>query len=191
MSPRKIISSLLLVCIATFTAQGAEEPTAFELVKEGNRYVGEQAKDRVVQIRSEKSVGSLSPKIWWVVYYDPTATFKSVEVKFSAGKMVDVKRPFRLLETVSSSTKSMDKEKMKVDSDKAIQIALKEPILENITPKAVSAKLEESDTGPVWKVRIWAAKFRNPNDQADLGEITLTADDGTVINNDLHINRVD
>ncbi|MDB6036374.1 MAG: hypothetical protein JWM99_215, partial [Verrucomicrobiales bacterium] len=34
----------------------AEESTAFELMKEANRYVGEQAKDRVVQIRSEKSI---------------------------------------------------------------------------------------------------------------------------------------
>ena len=53
----------------------AAEPTAFDLVKEGNRYVGEQAKDKVVQIRSEKSIGGLDPAIWYVVYRDATATF--------------------------------------------------------------------------------------------------------------------
>src|SRR5438034_7573299 len=78
----------------------AAEPTALQLIKEGNRYVGEQAKDRVVQIRSEKSIGSLVPVVWYIVYYDPTASLKAVEVKFGAGKMLDVKRPFRLLEPV-------------------------------------------------------------------------------------------
>src|SRR5262245_8518003 len=47
----------------------AAEMTAFELAKEGNRYVGEQSKDKVVQIRSEKSVASMIPDIWYVVYY--------------------------------------------------------------------------------------------------------------------------
>jgi len=37
----------------------AGELTAFDLVKEGNRYVGEPSKDKVVQIRSDKSVGTL------------------------------------------------------------------------------------------------------------------------------------
>ena len=40
---------------------GAGEATAFELIKEGNRYVGEDVKDKVVQIRSQKSIGSLTP----------------------------------------------------------------------------------------------------------------------------------
>ena len=44
---------------------------------------------------------------------------------------------------------------------------------------------------PVWRVRIWAAKVRNPNDLANLGEVTVTADDGKVIKNDLKVSRVD
>src|SRR6185312_13577279 len=74
----------------------ARDLTAFQLIKEGNRYVGEQAKDKVVQIRSDKSIGSLIPTIWYIIYYDPTAALKSVEVKFGSGQMLDVKRPFRL-----------------------------------------------------------------------------------------------
>src|SRR5689334_1272576 len=74
---------------AILTSVKAAEPTALQLAKEGNRYIGEQSKDKVVQIRSEKSIGSLVPNIWFVVYYDPTATFKAVEVKFGGGKMLD------------------------------------------------------------------------------------------------------
>src|SRR6266516_6790049 len=111
--------SLLLVILVGFgfgiAARGAEA-TAFEFAKEGNRFVGEQSKDRIVQIRSEKSVGSLTPNIWYVVFYDPTASLKATEVKFGAGKMLTVKRPMRLLEPVTGGDLPLDREKLKVDS---------------------------------------------------------------------------
>ena len=170
----------------------AEDVTALNLIKEGNRYVGEQAKDKLVQIRSEKSIAGLHPNIWWVVYYDPTASLKAVEVKFGAGKMLDVKRPFRLLEPISGSDQPMDREKIKVDSDKAIKTAIAEPLLEKLTIKATKLKLERSkDFGPVWRVTLWAAKLNKPNTNVDIGEVTITADEGKVVKSDLHINRVD
>src|SRR5256885_16658800 len=123
---RKIAAATVLslgVCIAARAA----EPTAFELIKEANRYVGEQAKDRVVQVRSEKSIGSLTPNIWFVVLYDPTASMKATEVKFGAGKMLDVKRPMRLFEPAFGGDKQMDRAKLKTDSEAAIKKAMEEP----------------------------------------------------------------
>src|SRR5688572_15169265 len=100
------IALLSISCWVTATALAhAGEPTAFDLIKEANRYVGEQAKDKVVQVRSEKSLGGLVPTIWYVVLYDPTASMKAVQVKFGAGKMLDVKRPMRLLEPVTGGHK--------------------------------------------------------------------------------------
>jgi hypothetical protein len=185
----KLFAAILLSASTLLAAD--KDATAFDLMKEGNRYVGEQAKDRVVQVRSEKSIGTLSPKIWYVVYNDPTASMKAVEVKFAAGKMVDVKRPFRLVERMTDGTHPMDKEKLKIDSDKAIELALKEPILENIKVKSVEAKLENSDTGPVWRLRLWAQKITKENALADIGKIVLTADDGKVIENDIKLGRLD
>jgi len=173
-------------------AANAAESTAFELAKEGNRYVGEQAKDKVVQLRSEKSIGGLEPNVWFIVYYDPTATFKAVEVKFGGGKMLDVRRPLKVLEPVKGTQLPLDLTQLKINSDKAIQIALSEPLLEKLTVKAVSARLDRGEAGvPTWRIRIWAAKLNNPNEQADLGEVALSADDGKVIKNSLHIKRVD
>jgi hypothetical protein len=177
----------------------ADETTALNLIKEGNRYVGEQAKDKIVQIRSEKSVGSLTPNIWSIVYYDPTATLKAVEVKFGAGKMMAVKRPMRLLEPVTGSDTPLDREKLKVDSDEAAKTALKEPLLQNLKMTATQLKLERAGQGvlgtnggqAVWRVRLWAAKLRNPSRDADIGEVWVSAMDGKVVKNELHINRVD
>ena len=179
-------------------AAGASEITAFQLVKEGNRYVGEDSKHKVVEIHSKKSVGGLTPNIWYIVYYDPDASMKATEVKFGAGRKLSVKRPFRLLEPVTGDTSTLDRSKMKVDSDKAIQIALKEPMLDKLTIKATELKLvragdmfERDNKAPVWRVRLWAAKLRNPNREADIGEVVVAAEDGQVLKTDLHINRVD
>jgi hypothetical protein len=180
----------LLAWAGPFSA-AAEDLTAFQLVKEGNKHVGEDAKDRVVQIRSEKSIAGLQPTIWYVVYYDPDASLKATEVKFGAGKKLSVKRPFRLLEPVTGADKQMPKEKLKIDSDKAIAIALKEPLLERLTIKATQLWLELKDGEPTWKVRLWAAKLSNPNRQVDIGDLYLSAESGKVTENNLKISRVD
>jgi hypothetical protein len=185
-------SALILGALLMPSVVLAGEATAFDLIKEGNRYIGEQAKDKVVQIRSEKSIGSMEPTIWYVVYYDPTASLKAVEVKFGAGKMLDVKRPLRLLEPVTGGTNPMDREKLKIDSDEAIKTASKQPLLDHVKLTAVALKLEQSREGsPLWRVKFWAQKLRRPTDDVSIGEIHLSAVDGKVLKTDLHINRVD
>jgi len=193
---RNIISSLVLVgfCITPLnraTADDSRELTAFQLIKEGNRHVGEDAKDKVVQIRSEKSIGSLTPIIWYVVYYDPDATAKATQVKFGAGVKLEVKRPSRVFELAGSTHLPLDKEKLKTDSDKALQIALAEPLLKNVKILASRLTLERWENMPVWKVRLWAAKLRNPKKDVDIGEVFIAAENGKVVKNDLHIDRID
>ena len=117
----------------------------------------------------------------------------ATEVKFGAGKKLTVKRPARLLEPITGAHKQLNREKMKLDSDKAIDIAKKEPLLSNLTLTATQLWLERfgDDSTPVWRVRLWAAKLRKPTDTADIGEIFISAEDGKVVKNDLHINKVD
>lgn len=169
----------------------SSEPTAFDLMKEGNKYVGEQSKDKVVQARAEKSIGTLTPNAWRIVYYDPTATMKAVEVRFVAGKMMAVDRPLRLLEPLFGKSEPLDRSKLKIDSDKALKNALNESILQNLKITATAPKLEGSDSGPVWKVRIWAQKLRDPAKDAELGEIILSAETGNTLKVDVEIKRVD
>jgi hypothetical protein len=182
-------AAALLAALA-WTASAAE-PTAFTLIKEGNRYVGEQSKDKVVQIRSEKSIGTLAPAIWYIVYYDPDATLKATEVKFGAGQKLNVTRPLRLLEPVTGNDKMLDRSKLKIDSDKAIRIAGAEPLLASLSLKATQLWLQRGDEGPVWKVRLWAAKLKHPNDTVDIGDVFVSSESGQIVRADLHINRVD
>lgn len=181
----------LIVAGGLVPAVNAAEMTAFELAREGNRYVSDEAKDKIVQIRSEKSVNSLTPIIWYVVYYDADARFKATEVKFGAGKKLEVTRPFRMFERIRRDYKPLNVKELKIDSDKAMETATKDPLLEKLTLKATQLWLERGDEGPTWRVRLWAAKLRNPNAQADIGEVHISAESGEVLRRDLHINRVD
>jgi hypothetical protein len=194
--PRNLqtLAALAIGLFIVSPTAGARDWTAFELVKEGNRYVGEQSKNKVVQIRSEKSVASLTPDIWFIVYYDPDATLKAVEVKFGAGVKMDVKRPMRLLEPISNADAPLPPDKLKIDSDRALNIAIKQPLLEKLTLKSSRLVLERrslNDVTPVWKIRLWAAKIAHPNENADIGEIMLSAEDGTILMSDLKPSRVD
>lgn len=191
---RKFAKKILVTAAMTFAAAQlalAAGPTAFELAKLGDAYVGVQSKDKVVQIYSEKSVGSLTPDIWYVVYYDPDATFKSVAVKFGAGQKLDVSHPGRVLELMGEAKQELDASKLKVDSDRAIQIATTQPLLKNLTLKATQLWLEHGDTGPQWRVKLWAAKLKDPGDDADIGVVIISSNDGSIIKLDLNPNRVD
>lgn len=164
--------------------------TAFDLISKGNKYIGDQSKDRVVQINSERSVGSLTPNVWHVVYYDPDSTFKCVDVKMTGtGEKLDVSHPVRPFHAPTSEKEILEKSKLKIDSDKALKLALKEPLLKNLTPKESKLALDDGDTGPVWKVQIWVAKLKKPEDTANVGTVVLSATDGTVVKSDLHPNR--
>jgi hypothetical protein len=177
--------------LSAWAASGAE-PTAFELIKEGNRSLGEQSKDKVLDIHSDKSIASLTPNIWYVAYFDPDAPKKRVEVKFGAGRQMGVKRgmpsPFG---GGGSLDKVLDIKKLKFDSDHAIKTATAEPLLAKLTLKATQLWLENSGGTPVWKVHLWAAKLKKPDASADIGEIFISAESGAVVKSDLRINKVD
>jgi hypothetical protein len=187
---KKSIGTLLLVIIPAGLTLAADS-TAFSLIKAGDKFVGDQSKDKVVQIRSEKPIGSLTPNIWYVVYYDPDATLKAVEVKFGAGQKMDVSRPLRLLEPVTGSDKVLESSKLKTDSDKALTVALAQPLVANLTLTASQMWLQHGDEGPRWKVKLWAAKLRNPRETAEVGDVYISAADGSVVRADLHPGNVD
>jgi hypothetical protein len=188
LSLKPFVTAALVVAAA---AAAASEPTAFQLIKEGNRHVGEESRDRIVQIRSEKSVGSLVPNIWYIVYYDADATAKAVEVKFAAGQKTAVKRTARILEPITGSHRELPKDKLRIDSDKAIELAKSDPMLRNLKPTNTRLTLERWDDMPVWKVRLWVEKVRKPSSTVDIGELFLSADTGKVVKNDLKPQRAD
>jgi len=178
------------IALAATQLAFADNSTAFNLMKTGDQFVGVQSRDKIVEIRSEKSVGTLAPNIWYVVYYDPDATLKSVQVKFGGGQEMEVSHPGRIIEMASDEHKPFDMSLLKVDSDRALQIASSQPVLQSIILTASQLTLSHGELGPVWEVHFWASRSKNVNDNVDIGVVTLSADDGSIVKNDLHPNSL-
>jgi hypothetical protein len=192
-----MLAGMAVLAVSAVHAEESEEPTAFALIELGNDYVGIESKGKVVQIRSERSVGDVVPQIWYIVYYDPDARFRATEVKFAGRRKLDVKRPTRLFERVAGATSAISEDRLNIDSDEAIAIALKEPLLERLTIKATELRLEKAggkgrgdETLPIWRVRLWAERLNRPGREVDIGEVIVSAEDGKVLEADLRIQRV-
>jgi hypothetical protein len=166
-------------------------PTALSLVKNGDNYVGAQCRDKVLEVYSDKSVATMEPNVWHVVYYDPSVFSKSVDVKFGAGQEMDVSHPMRPFMMPARMRSVLDDERLKVDSDRALQIATSQPILNGLTLRSSKMTLESSDDGPIWRVELYAAKVGDLTHEAYIGYVTMTADDGTIVKADLHPSSVD
>ncbi len=189
----RLYSSVALLALALGAptqSLSAAEMTAFALVKEGDKVIAPQAKDRIMQIHSEKSTGSLAPDVWHIDYYDPTAAFKTTEVTFVAGKVTEIKRPKHLLDSLTGS-RQLDWKKLKINSDRALAIALKEPLLKKLHLRAAQFWLERTATSSTWKIRFWAARLGEPDQTVQIGDLYLSGKTGEILKTDLHTQNAD
>jgi hypothetical protein len=184
---------LLLTLAAVFAMAGsvfaASEPTALQLVKEGNRFVAEASKGKVLAFESERSILGLTPTVWTVSYFDADARSKVAEVKFGSGLKLDVKRPWHITGSAKEAD-VIDLDKVKIDSDKAQKIATTVQLLQPFTLKQTQLWLHRGDDGLAWRVRIWASKPGKPDAIINVGEVFLSPKDGSIIRADLHIERL-
>jgi hypothetical protein len=162
------------------------EPTALDLIKKGNDYVGIQSKDKVIQIISDRSVASLEPNIWHVLYYDPSVFSKAVEVRFEAGEQAAVGHPVRPFQLPAGTNQVLELPKITVDSDRAVDIATKQPLLKGLNLRYSKLTLQKGKTGPEWKVELWSAKISDPTKDANVGYVRISATDGTIVQSNLH-----
>jgi len=189
----RFFSTLALLALALGgpgQSLSAAQMTAFALVKEGDKVIPPQAKDRITQIYSEKSAGNLAPDVWHIDYFDPTAAFKTTEVTFINGKVKEITRPRHLFDSLTGS-KQLDWKKLKVNSDRALAIALKEPLLKKLHLRATQFWLERTAIGSTWKIRFWAARLGKPDKTVQIGDLYLSSKTGEILKNDLHTQSAD
>jgi len=162
------------------------DPTALDLVKRGDDYVGIQSKDKVVEIYSDRSVASLEPNIWHIAYYDPTVMSKTVEVKFEAGQETGVAHPMHPFTLPAKPEQILDLSKITVDSDHAVNIAASQPLLKGLNLRYSKVTLQRGEMGPEWKVELWSAKVSDPTRDANVGYVRISAADGSILQSNLH-----
>ncbi|MBI1841501.1 MAG: serine/threonine protein kinase, partial [Verrucomicrobia bacterium] len=156
--------------------------TALQLARQGNTYITERSRGKVLEIHSERILLDSPTQRWQVVYYDPQAPRKSVEVRFEDGQMVRVREPGGILEFLSSSSpKPLELEKVKIDSDEALRIALRLVGRGGDGIRSSESDLERGYAGAVmWKIRLYGALPGQSGDSS-LGYANIFADDGRVL----------
>ncbi len=179
-----------IVMLMAVAATAPAQPTGLQIVKDANRFVGSDARKKILQVRSERSTNGLRPDVWSVVYFDETVRTKTTIVKFTAGKAPKIVRPFQLFKRPDPKT-AFDPSKVKIDSDAALQIAHKERLLDKVKLTSSRITLERWEDSPVWKIEFWAEKAHDPGKNPDIGQIFVNVEDGTVVNRDLHIERAE
>lgn len=157
-------------------------PNAFELLQEGNHYVNKRAQGKIIQMISMPNEDGLKPRDWRIIYYDDAARFNAVEVQFSNGQITKVFEPSRVFQWFSRrSRKPMREDLLQIDSDRALNIALRRTGLSEETAEKSELKLETGEDGvPVWKINFWGRVQDRPS---NLGEVVISAVDGTLIKN--------
>lgn len=184
----RLLSGLTILALVLGAAHcalaQATNLTAFALAKQGNQLIAPAAKEGVTQIHSEKSDSSLVPNIWYVEYMDPSVAFKVTEVKFVNGKVVDVKHPKRVKDIFTGS-RLLEWKKLKIDSDRALAIARKQPMLKGAELESVQMWLERTPQGASWRVHFWACKPGRADLSEDLGEILISSRNGAILDNKL------
>ena len=169
----------------------ASECTALGLINEANHHVSDEAKDKIVQIRSEKSADTLAPNTWTIVYYDTSVRGRKTEVKFVDGAKSEVGHPFRLFARKETSENVLDRSKLKMDSDQALKIAQKDGLLDKLKLSHSRMTLEKQEETPVWKITFWAGKTHEPESAVEIGDIFVNAENGKIVRRDLHLQRVE
>lgn len=168
----------------------ADAPTAFELMKLGDQFLEKPARGHVIQAVSEQSTQGLVPHVWSIVYYDVTAPKRPVRVRFNSGKMVDTSRPLRLFSRLQGQTRPLNQNRLKIDSDKALEIATAQPNLKNIRLRASKMELRwDKSQQPVWQVDLYAEKESDPAKTVHLDFVLISPETGEVLENYLKIDR--
>lgn len=160
-------------------------PPAFVLARSGDQYLDPKARDKIIEIHSEQSTNGLVPGVWYIDYFDPTTVFKRTELKFVAGQMVENTKPKRFVDVFSGS-KQLSWRKLKVDSDRALAIALKQPQLTNVHLQATQFWLTRTVNAADWKIRFWTRSVGKPDELSEIGDLYISTRTGEVLKNELH-----
>ena len=177
--------ALLLV-----NAMSAAESTGLRALQEANRHVAAEARNKVMQLRSEKSTNGLTPRAWTVLYYDPSVRMRTTIVKIGAVGEPRAEHPFRPFSRPDPKL-AFDPTNVRIDSDEALKVAQKDRLLDKVKLTSSRVTLELWEEAPVWKIEFWAEKTHDPKRSPDIGRIFVDVREPKVVNRDLHIDRAE
>jgi len=128
---------------------------------------------KVVGKRDEKEI---TPTTWTFYFFDKTAPGHARIITVNSGKIIKNGGDLEHFAAPYSEQNVLPEGKVLIDSTLALQIA--QSLIPDV--KISSSEfilMEPKNSEPVWKVRLWS---KEGDDDRKLGEVTLSAEDGTL-----------
>ena len=168
-------------------------PTAFLALKEGDRFLNNRSRGKVVRIVSTKSEDGVAPTNWSVLYFDSLARQKLVEVQFHGHEMIKVHEPGEVLGGLFATTpRPLDNAKLAINSDDAFRVLRRQPDIDKLPAQFTEMKLISGDRDePVWKIQLSSVKRHDSTKSVQIGELVLAASDGRILSSTLKPSRAD
>jgi hypothetical protein len=136
----------------------------------------------LLKIVGKRDEHATMPTTWTFFFYDANAAGHARILTVSGGKVV--KNGEDLVDFASPYTERMilPEEKVQKDSTDALQIAQTLAPSAQVTGSELSL-VQQKYSVPMWRVTLWAREGQD--DERKLGDVTLLAENGTVIKRDL------
>jgi len=137
---------------------------------------------QLLKIVGERDPTQITPTTWKFYFFDKSAAGHAWIITVNGGKAVKVGEDLVDFASAYDMGSILPEDKIQKDSADALQIA------QGLIPGAnvISSEftlMQQKNSVPMWKVTLWT---RNANgEERRLGDVTLLAENGTVIKNDL------
>jgi serine/threonine protein kinase len=139
-------------------------------------------KAELLKITSKHEENQITPATWTFYFFDKDAAGHALIVTVNGGKVV--KTGDDLVDFASPYTDSavLAEDQIQKDSTDALQIA--QGLIPGVTVSSSEFSLvQQKNSVPMWKVALWTANDKD--EEHRLGDVTLLAQNGTVITNSL------
>jgi hypothetical protein len=174
-----LVHATLFVGAILFTLPSAcvaaeKTMTAFEVLKEARRQLGNRSGKDVLSMESEN--GKLRPRYWWITFYDESLFLKKRVIQMIGPEMIQNIEPGNPFDG-GNKKYVIDPESLKYDSDKCITFLERMAKDNGIPLHSINVRLEKphpGETSPIWFFEF----FNSKNEK--LGKVSISASTGKV-----------
>jgi hypothetical protein len=174
----------LFLALVLVSSAGAKPLTAFQALPIAEGVVNPAAKKKLIQVWGDRSPQELTPEVWSYVFYDTTADQDGRKVTITGKTVSEIRdgyfevNRFRL--AAYKADEVMDPKRLKIDSDKALDVVRKSTQLKEVKLSTVKFELrqEEDRMSPVWTLILIADK---EGYEKEIGTAKVCAESGTIL----------
>ncbi len=177
-----VLPALILLSPA---AASAKAPTAWEAIAIAKKQVPAESQDKVMVIRGDRSENELTPDTWHVVFYDEQASQDGRQVTVTGRAISGIREGYFDLGRIRLAAYKMEEiitpDKLKIDSDKALNVLVQTNRLKAYSLSSVIYELERDMDlrEAIWRLKIYVDDGNGK--EKYIGFARISAENGRVI----------